>query len=344
MLALSLPACKQVSKQRSDLRPFESVFTPLDQINLQGIKQSDAMAFAIDSTGAIYVIDKAYKQVKKFDGTGYLVQSIGAPGKGPGMFDLPWSLTCDAKDNLYVLDLAQSRVNIFDREGIFQKSFIFSTAGFSGISIAVSQSGDIYLGGWKKPLGASSAMVHKFDSQGNYVLSFLPLDEQVLRLNLSVVAGVDFAIDLDENVYAIQPVNPMFFKFTGSGSFVGPFGQRPPFYQEPVKFPKLQYPKDEPKIQPLLAEWTQLNRIFTLPDRLVLLAFRTHTPKEYAIEIYDENGNLRESSIGSDGEPVIQDRQNRFYFMESHSENDQSDQIVLSRCAINLAQRSSHEP
>lgn len=340
-LVLSLLACKQTSKQRADLRPFESIFTYLDEIKLQGIKPSDAMAFAIDSTGAIYVIDKAYKQVKKFDKSGHLIQTIGSLGKGPGLFVHPWCLTCDVEDNLYVLDLAQSRVNIFDREGNFHRSFIFSTAGFSGTSIAVSRSGDIYLGGWKSPLESSSTMVHRFNQQGNYVSSFLPVDQRVIRLNLSVVAGVEFAIDLGDNLYAIQRVNPMFSKFGPTGDFLGEFGRRPTFYQEPVNYPKLKYPKDESRIEPLLAEWTQLNGILTLPDRLVLLVFRTHTPKEFAIEICDENGNVLEGSIGSDAAPVMRDHENQLYFLQSPSGSEPSDYTTLSICTI---KSSTKEP
>jgi hypothetical protein len=160
------------------LRPFESIFTYLDEIKLQGITPENAAGFTIDSTGAIYVIDKAPKHVKQFDETGHMIRTIGGPGKGPGLFLLPWSLTCDAKGNLYVLDLAQSRVNVFDRLATFQSSFIFSPAGFSGTSIAVSRSGEIYLGGWKSPLSASSTMIHKFDREGNRLSSFFPVDEQ----------------------------------------------------------------------------------------------------------------------------------------------------------------------
>jgi hypothetical protein len=342
-LVLSLLACKQTSKQRADLRPFESIFTYLDEIKLQGIKPSDAMAFAIDSAGAVYVIDKAYKQVKKFDKSGHLIQTIGSPGKGPGLFVLPWNLTCDVKDNLYVLDLAQSRVNVFDSKGNLQRSFIFSPVGFSGTSIVVSRSGDIYLGGWKSPLATSSTMVHKFDQEGNHISSFLPVDQQVTRLNLDVVAGVEFAIDGGDNLYAVQRVNPMFLKFSPTGEFLGQFGRRPPFYQEPVKYPKLEYPRDESRIEPLLAEWTQLNGILTLPDGLVLLVFRTHTPKEFAIEIYDENGNVLEGSVGSDAVPVMQDRENRLYFLQSPSGSERSDYTTLSICTINLAQRNPYE-
>lgn len=342
-LVLSLPACKQTSKQRPDLRPFESTFTYLDEIKLHGIKPGDAMAFAIDSTGAIYVIDKAHKQVKKFAKSGDLIQTIGSPGKGPGRFVVPWSLTCDAKDNLYVLDTPQSRVNIFDKEGNFHSSFIFSAVGFAATSIAVSRSGNIYLGGWKSPLETSSTMVHKFDQQGNYVSSFLPIDQQVIRLNLNIIAGVEFAIDSGDNLYAIQRVNPMFSKFGPGGDFLGQFGRRPTFYQEPVKYPKLIYPKDESRIEPLLAEWTQLNGIFTLRDSRVLLVFRTHTPKEFAIEIYDENGNVLQESIGSDSAPVMRDEKNQLYFLQSGSVSGQSDYTALVICAINPAQRNPNE-
>jgi hypothetical protein len=333
VVVLGLLACKQADKPNVDLRPLESVFTRLDEVKLQGLKRSNAMAFTIDPAGAICVIDKAYKHVKKFDGTGRLIQTIGAPGTGPGQFVIPWGLSCDASGNLYVLDVAQSRVSIFDKTGNFQRSFIFSSAGFSGTSITVSGSGDVYLGGWKTPLAASSTMIHRFDQQGNHLASFFPVDEQVLRLNLAVVAGVDFAVDADNNLYSIQRVNPQFFKYTPAGELAGQYGRKPPFYQDPVKFPRLEIPRDESRIKPELARWTQLNGILALPHRMVLLVFQIHKPQEYAIEIYDETGRVVEGSIGSDLVPVFQDRQNRLYFVAPSSEDEPSDHLSLLRCS-----------
>lgn len=343
VLGFLLLACER-TRQPFPLRPFESAFTQLDEVKLPGIKPASAGGFAIDSTGAIYVIDNEYKHIKKFDQAGRLIQTVGSPGRGPGLFDLPYSVACDVKDNLYVLDVGQSRVSIFDGAGALQRSFIFSAAGFTGISMTVSPSGDIYLGGWKSPLENSSTMVHKFDQQGNHLLSLLPVDEQVVRLHLSVVAGVEFATDFDDNLYAIQPVNPRLSKFTRTGEFAGELGRRPPFYQAPLEFPKLQYPRDESKITPLLSEWTQAHEIFVLPRKSLLMVFRTHVPKEYAIEIYDKDGNVLEGGIGSDLRPVMQDRQNRFYFIGSPSERDDQDQVTLLRYAINIEKGATNEP
>lgn len=275
-LVASLLACKQTTKQRPDLRPFEFIFTDTHEIKLQGIRPEYATAFAIDSTGAIYVIDQANRHVKQFDETGHLIRTIGGPGNGPGLFLRPWSLTCDAEDNLYVLDVAQSRVTIFDRSGNFQSSFIFSPAGFSGISIAVSRSGDIYLGGWKSPLSLSSTMIHKFDRDGNHLSSFFTIDEQVNRLNLGVVAGIAFALDSDDNLYAVQQVNPMFSKFTHRDDYLGQFGRKPPFYQAPFEFPKLKYPKDRPKSQSL-ASAMDTTGLHIHPPRQIGVTGLSHT-------------------------------------------------------------------
>jgi hypothetical protein len=201
--------------------------------------------------------------------------------------------------------------------------------------MTVSKSGEIYLGGWKSPLNTSSTLIHKFDGEGNHLASFFPLDEQIERLNLTITAGVGFAMDSADSLYAIQQVNPMFAKFSRTGEYIGQFGRRPPFYQAPFKFPKLRYPRDEAKAQSLLAEWTQVADIFII-DKLVLLAFRTHTPKEYAIEVYDENGNVLEESVGSDMALVMKDQRNRFYFFQSASASEQTDHVSLLRCNINL--------
>jgi len=161
MLCLFLAACN--GDHLPTLRSFESAFVVTDELMLHNMKVGEATAYTVDSQGMIYVIDKARKHIKKFDHKGNLVVTFGSPGNGPGLFVLPWVITCDMNDNIYVLDLSQSRVNIFDSGGGFLRSFIFSSVGFSGIAIAVSDSGEIYIGGEKPQNDRSSLMIHKFD-------------------------------------------------------------------------------------------------------------------------------------------------------------------------------------
>jgi len=85
---------------------------------------------AIDrERGRIYLADTAHTKskehtVKIFDLAGKLIGKIGQ-GKGvnPGQFLFPTYLALDHDGNLYVTDSLNSRVQVFDTEGAYLKSF-----------------------------------------------------------------------------------------------------------------------------------------------------------------------------------------------------------------------------
>jgi DNA-binding beta-propeller fold protein YncE len=74
------------------------------------------MAFLPD--GSFYVAD-GYKntRVVKFDKDGKYQFEWGAPGAGPGQFNLVHSIAIDAKKRVYVADHDNNRIQIFDEHG-----------------------------------------------------------------------------------------------------------------------------------------------------------------------------------------------------------------------------------
>ena len=79
--------------------------------------------------GRIYVADTSHTKsekhtVKVFSMSGDLVGTIGGEkGDAPGQFLFPTYLTVDGNGNLYVTDTLNSRVQMFDAEGKYVKSF-----------------------------------------------------------------------------------------------------------------------------------------------------------------------------------------------------------------------------
>src|SRR4029077_2717449 len=69
--------------------------------------------------------------VLKFDPTGRFIKKIGkangAPGSGPGEFDIPHCLAMDAKGRLFVGDRNNNRIQIFDQD----LNYIDQTYAFS---------------------------------------------------------------------------------------------------------------------------------------------------------------------------------------------------------------------
>lgn len=76
---------------------------------------------AFDSAGCIYVADGyGNARVHKYAPDGQLILSWGAPGAGPGQFDLPHCVRVDADDRVLVADRANNRIQIFDTGGRYQ--------------------------------------------------------------------------------------------------------------------------------------------------------------------------------------------------------------------------------
>ncbi len=62
-------------------------------------------------------------RVAKVDKDGNWLKSWGERGTGPGQFHTPHSIALDAKGLVYVADRSNRRVQVFDREGAFQRQF-----------------------------------------------------------------------------------------------------------------------------------------------------------------------------------------------------------------------------
>jgi peptidylamidoglycolate lyase len=75
---------------------------------------------AVRPDGGFYVSD-GYENTRivRFDPDGRFVASWGAPGNGPGEFDLPHGIELDGSGRLYVADRSNARVQIFDSAGTF---------------------------------------------------------------------------------------------------------------------------------------------------------------------------------------------------------------------------------
>lgn len=132
---------------------------------------------AVDSVrGKVYVADTAHTRsaehtVKIFGLDGALVGEIGGErGNGPGKFSFPTYVKVDSSGNVYVTDTLNSRVQMFDSEGKYLKSF-GSRGDAWGMfdkpkGVAVDSFGNVYVAdsGWSN--------VQIFNSKGQVLLFF----------------------------------------------------------------------------------------------------------------------------------------------------------------------------
>lgn len=95
-------------------------------LGVRGVAGNDSTHFnrptevAVAPDGSFYVSD-GYRntRVMKFSRTGRFLFQWGTPGRGPGQFDLPHSVTLDRQGRVYVSDRSNGRVQIFDGTGHF---------------------------------------------------------------------------------------------------------------------------------------------------------------------------------------------------------------------------------
>jgi len=91
-----------------------------------GVMGNDENHFALPTDvavlpdGSFYVSDGyGNTRVVKYSATGEFLFQWGAPGSGPGEFDLPHGIALDREGRVYVADRSNSRVQIFDARGRF---------------------------------------------------------------------------------------------------------------------------------------------------------------------------------------------------------------------------------
>jgi hypothetical protein len=80
---------------------------------------------AWDKAGNIYIADGIgnTNRVAKFDKDGKFIKQWGSTGSENGQFNGVKSLAVDAQDNVYVADIGNKRIQVFDADGNFKSQF-----------------------------------------------------------------------------------------------------------------------------------------------------------------------------------------------------------------------------
>lgn len=68
---------------------------------------------AVDSEGDVYVVEGYYDYLLVFNPRGELLLAIGGSGRAPGRFDLPTGVWVDGSDRVFVADMLNARVAVF---------------------------------------------------------------------------------------------------------------------------------------------------------------------------------------------------------------------------------------
>jgi hypothetical protein len=100
---------------------LERYFPEEDKIK-DDVFLAQARFMCIDDNENIYVADSKANRILKFDFEGNNIFKIGQPGQGPGEFKNPRYIFSDNKDNIYVENNGNGRIDLFNKDGKYNKS------------------------------------------------------------------------------------------------------------------------------------------------------------------------------------------------------------------------------
>src|SRR5262245_21387802 len=141
---------------------------------------------AWDKAGNIYITDGLgnTNRVAKFDKDGKFIRQWGSTGSGNGQFTGVKSIALDAQDNVYVADIGNKRIQVFDADGNFKSQFanvgtpltMCMTKGPTQY-LYISHSGD--------PDGMQDAAIYKVQLNGTVVGKFGSAGRQPKQFGLA---------------------------------------------------------------------------------------------------------------------------------------------------------------
>ncbi len=141
---------------------------------------------AWDKAGNIYIADGLgnTNRIAKFDKDGKFIRQWGSTGTGNGQFTGVKSVVIDAQDNVYVADVGNKRIQVFDADGNFKSQFanigtpmtMCMTRGATQY-IYISHAGD--------PDGMEDAAIYKVQLNGTVVGKFGSAGRQPKQFGLA---------------------------------------------------------------------------------------------------------------------------------------------------------------
>ena len=122
-----------------------------------------------DSSGNLWVTDRANHRIQVFDGDGTFIRAIGSYAESPDLYN-PTAFVQDSSGNLIVSDTGNHRVVVFDPEGNFLRLIASSGSNLGKVSspngIALGSNNQIYVA------DTGNDRIQVFDNNGSFIRSF----------------------------------------------------------------------------------------------------------------------------------------------------------------------------
>ncbi|MFY3739840.1 MAG: sugar lactone lactonase YvrE [Candidatus Nitrosomirales archaeon] len=217
---------------------------------------ASSKGITIDSSDNVFVVDQGNNRIQKFDKNGNFITTLGSYcnvesgdgcidpdgsgslALGDGQLSSPYGIAIDSRDNLYVADSNNHRIQKFDKNGNFITKWGSYGTGDGEFNypsaIAIDSSGKVYVG------DSLNDRIQKFDKNGNFITKWGsycylasgdgcidPDDQGPLVLGDSQFGDTNdlgVAVDSRDKVYVSDPQNNRIEKFDKNGNFITKWG------------------------------------------------------------------------------------------------------------------------
>jgi hypothetical protein len=216
-------------KRLSAAKSFEDIFEKASEIQFSTSPDSAIKLITdmeIDSKGNFIVADGWQRRgVFIFAPDGQFIKELGKQGQGPGEYSTPVSVSISSKHEIYVADYLGNRINIYDENLTFKKSVICRPRIHEFIHLNSQDEIFIYSGTINPFRPVIFDTVHKYNDQGEEILSFAPLPQEVLKLKFSAVQD-GITVDKDGFIYEMNPLLYKIRKFSAQGKLIKEFSRK----------------------------------------------------------------------------------------------------------------------
>ncbi len=173
---------------------------------------------AVNSEGALLVVDSANNRIEKFSAEGAYVSSFGTAGTGNGQLKEPQGIAIDSSGNVWVADRGNNRIEEFSSTGTFVKT-VGSLGTESGklkapSDLAFDSKGNLWVA------DTANSRIEKFNKEGVYSSEFSSAGTEPGKLK----EPKGIAIDSSEHVWVADTANNRIQEFSATGSLLRHFG------------------------------------------------------------------------------------------------------------------------
>jgi hypothetical protein len=180
----------------------------------------------IDSKGNFIIADGWQRRgVFIFAPDGQFIKELSKQGQGPGEYSTPVSLSISNKHEIFVADYMGNRISVYDENFNLKRSIMCKPRIRHFLHLNSQNEIYIYSGAINPVRPVIYDAIQKYNDQGEAVISFAPLPQEVLKLKFSAIQD---GMTIDKHGF-IYEMNPLFYKirkYSADGKLIKDFSRK----------------------------------------------------------------------------------------------------------------------